>query len=70
MWKGYYCMKNSVKVLSVAALALGIGFGVSNVATTAAPASSIAVVDVAQVINDNSQVKALKQQQEKKSSNY
>ncbi len=60
-------MKNSVKVLSVAALALGIGFGVSNVATTAAPASSIAVVDVAQVINDNSQVKALKQQQEKKS---
>lgn len=60
-------MKNQLKVLSVAALALGIGFGISNIATTAAPASSIAVVDVAQVINNNSQVKALKEKQEKKS---
>lgn len=60
-------MKNQVKVLSIAALALGIGFGISNIATTAAPASSIAVVDVAQVINNNSQVKALKEKQEKKS---
>lgn len=60
-------MKNSVKVLSIAALALGLGFGINNVATTAAPANSIAVVDVAQVINNNSQVKALKERQEKKS---
>ena len=60
-------MKKQVKVLSIAALALGLGFGISNIATTAAPASSIAVVDVAQVINNNAQVKALKAQQEKKS---
>ena len=60
-------MKNQVKVLSIAALALGLGFGISNIATTAAPASSIAVVDVAQVINNNSQVKKLKEAQEKKS---
>lgn len=60
-------MKNQVKVLSIAALALGLGFGISNVATTAAPANSIAVVDVAQVINNNSQVKRLKETQEKKS---
>ena len=60
-------MKKELKVLSIAALALGLGFGVSNIATTAAPASSIAVVDVAQVINNNSQVKKLKESQEKKS---
>ena len=60
-------MKNQLKVLSVAALALGLGFGISNMATTAAEGSSIAVVDVAQVINNNSQVKALKEKQEKKS---
>ena len=60
-------MKKEVKVLSIAALALGLGFGISNIATTAAPASSIAVVDVAQVINNNSQVKKLKESQEKKS---
>ena len=60
-------MKNQLKVLSVAALALGLGFGISMSATTAAPGSSIAVVDVAQVINNNSQVKALKEKQEKKS---
>ena len=60
-------MKKQVKVMSIAALALGLGFGISNIATTAAPASSIAVVDVAQVINNNSQVKALKEKQEKKS---
>ena len=60
-------MKKQVKVMSIAALALGLGFGISNIATTAAPASSIAVVDVAQVINNNSQVKALKVKQEKKS---
>ena len=54
-------MKNQLKVLSVAALALGLGFGISMSATTAAPGSSIAVVDVAQVINNNSQVKALKE---------
>ena len=60
-------MKKEVKVLSIAALALGLGFGISSIATTAAPASSIAVVDVAQVINSNSQVKKLKESQEKKS---
>ena len=60
-------MKNSVKVLSVAALAIGLCFGVNSIATTAAPANSIAVVDVAQVINNNSQVKKLKESQEKKS---
>ena len=60
-------MKKEVKVLSVAALALGLGFGISNIATTAAPANSIAVVDVAQVINSNSQVQKLKETQEKKS---
>ena len=60
-------MKKQVKVMSIAALALGLGFGISNIATTAAPASSIEVVDVAQVINNNSQVKALKEKQEKKS---
>ena len=60
-------MKREVKVLSVAALALGLGLGISNIATTAAPASSIAVVDVAQVINSNSQVQKLKETQEKKS---
>lgn len=66
--KDIYSMKNQLKVLSVAALALGLGFGISNsAATTAAPGASIAVVDVAQVINNNSQVKALKAKQEKKS---
>ena len=61
-------MKNQVKILSVAALMLSLGFGIGNMsATTAAPGTSIAVVDVAQVINNNSEVKKLKEQQEKKS---
>ena len=61
-------MKNQLKVLSVAALALGLGVGISNSAmTSATTVTSVAVVDVAQVINNNSQVKALKEKQEKKS---
>ena len=61
-------MKNQLKVLSVAALALGLGVGISNSAmTNATTVTSVAVVDVAQVINNNSQVKALKEKQEKKS---
>jgi outer membrane protein len=68
MKKGYYSMKNQLKVLSVAALALGLGVGISNSAiTNATTVTSVAVVDVAQVINNNSQVKALKERQEKKS---
>lgn len=68
MKKGYYSMKNQLKVLSVAALALGLGVGISNSAiTNATTVTSVAVVDVAQVINNNSQVKALKEKQEKKS---
>ena len=61
-------MKNRAKILSVSALALGLGFGMGNMSgTNAAPGSSIAIVDVAQVINNNAQVKVLKEQQEKKS---
>lgn len=61
-------MKNQLKVLSVAALALGLGVGISNSAmTNATTVTNVAVVDVAQVINNNSQVKALKEKQEKKS---
>lgn len=61
-------MKNQLKVLSVAALALGLGVGISNSAmTNATTVTTVAVVDVAQVINNNSQVKALKEKQEKKS---
>jgi Skp family chaperone for outer membrane proteins len=60
-------MKNQLRVLSVAALALGLGVGISNSAiTNATPVTNVAVVDVAQVINNNSQVKALKEKQEKK----
>lgn len=60
-------MKNQLKVLSVAALALGLGVGISNSAmTNATTVTTVAVVDVAQVINNNSQVKALKEKQEKK----
>ena len=59
-------MKNQLKVLSVAALALGLGVGISNSAmTNATTVTSVAVVDVAQVINNNSQVKALKEKQSK-----
>ncbi len=61
-------MKNQLKVLSVAALALGLGVGISNSAmTNATTVTTVAVVDVAQVINNNSQVQALKAKQEKKS---
>lgn len=68
MKKGLYTMKNQLKVLSVAALALGLGVGISNSAmTNATTVTNVAVVDVAQVINNNSQVKALKAKQEKKS---
>ncbi len=60
-------MKNSLKLLSVAAAAFIIGMTVSNYAVSDVPSDfKVAVVDVQKIVASSSQVKALKDEQKKK----
>ncbi|MBQ8762282.1 MAG: OmpH family outer membrane protein [Clostridia bacterium] len=60
-------MKNSLKILSVAMVAFGLGLVASNYAMSDVPANfKVAVVDVQKVVANSSQVKALKDEQKKK----
>ncbi|MCD7779265.1 MAG: OmpH family outer membrane protein [Candidatus Gastranaerophilales bacterium] len=60
-------MKNSLKLLSVAAAAFVIGMTVSNYAVSDVPSDfKVAVVDVQKIVASSSQVKALKDEQKKK----
>lgn len=60
-------MKNSLKLLSVAMVAFGLGLVASNYAMSDVPANfKVAVVDVQKVVANSSQVKALKEEQKKK----
>ncbi len=60
-------MKNSIKFLTVALVAFGIGFSINNYAMSDVPANfKVAVVDVQKVVSSSAQVKALKDEQKKK----
>lgn len=60
-------MKNSIKLVSVAALSLLIGLSVSNFAVSDVPSNyKVAVVDVPKVVNSSKQVSALKAEQKQK----
>lgn len=60
-------MKNSIKFLTVALIAFGIGFTLNNYAMSDVPANfKVAVVDVQKVVSSSAQVKALKDEQKKK----
>ena len=60
-------MKNSLKILSVAMVAFGLGLVASNYAMSDVPANfKVAVVDVQKVVANSSQVKALKDEQKTK----
>ncbi len=63
-------MKNSIKLLTVALVAFGIGIAVNNYAVSdvlGTPANfKVAVVDVQKVVASSAQVKALKDEQKKK----
>ena len=60
-------MKNSLKLLSVAMVAFGLGLIASNYAMSDVPTDfKVAVVDVQKVVANSSQVKALKEEQKKK----
>lgn len=59
-------MKLDLKLLAVTALAFGIGIGTSNFALSDAPGAKVAVVDVQKVVSESKQVKALKDEQAKK----
>lgn len=61
-------MKTSLKILTAAIVAFGIGMAVNNYAVSAVPTSSnfkVAVVDVQQIVANSTQVKALKEEQKK-----
>ncbi|MBQ3640841.1 OmpH family outer membrane protein [bacterium] len=59
-------MKNSLKLLTVALVALGIGVSINNYAMSDVAGYKVAVVDVQKVVANSSQVKALKADQQKK----
>lgn len=60
-------MKNSVKMLSIALVAFVIGLTTANFAISDEPANfKVAVVDVQKIVASSSQVKALKDEQNKK----
>lgn len=59
-------MKVDLKLLAVAALAFGIGIGSGNFALSDVPGAKVAVVDVQKVVSESKQVKALKDEQAKK----
>ena len=60
-------MKNSLKFLSVAIIAFGLGLVASNYAMSDVPSDfKVAVVDVQKVVANSAQVKALKDEQAKK----
>ncbi len=61
-------MKNSFKFISVALLAFAIGLTTANFAVSGVPsASKVAVVDLQKVFNSSLEIKALKEEQNKKS---
>lgn len=61
-------MKNSVKLLSVAVAAFAFGLFTSEYAISDVPSNyKVGVVDVQKIVTTSSQVKALKQEQQKKS---
>lgn len=61
-------MKNSIKFLTVAIAAFVIGAAANNYAVSDVPANfKVAIVDVQKVVASSSQVKALKEEQKKKS---
>ncbi len=60
-------MKNNLKILSVALAAFVIGMAVNNYAVSDVPSNfKVAVVDVQKVVASSAQVKALKDEQTKK----
>lgn len=59
-------MKLDLKLLAVTALAFGIGIGTSNFALSDGVGAKVAVVDVQKVVAESKQVKALKDEQAKK----
>ena len=64
-------MKNGLKFLSVALVAFGLGLVASNYAMSDVPSDfKVAVVDVQKVVTNSSQVKALKEEQKKKASDF
>lgn len=61
-------MKNNLKFLTVALAAFVIGLSVNNCAISDVPETfKVAIVDVQKVVADSAQVKALKEEQKKKS---
>ena len=61
-------MKNNIKFLTVALAAFVIGLSAGNYAISDVPANfKVAIVDVQKVVANSSQVKALKDEQSKKS---
>ena len=61
-------MKNSLKFLTVATVAFVIGLSVNNYAVSDVPDNfKVAIVDVQKVVANSAQVKALKEEQKKKS---
>ena len=61
-------MKNKLKVLTVGLVAFAIGMTAGNYAISDVPANfKVAVVDVQKVVASSAQVKALKEEQKKKS---
>jgi outer membrane protein len=61
-------MKNNLKILSISLVAFAIGLTAGNFAISDVPANfKVAVVDVQKVVASSAQVKALKEEQKKKS---
>ena len=61
-------MKNNFKILTISLIAFGIGLTAGNYAISDVPANfKVAVVDVQKVVASSAQVKALKEEQKKKS---
>ena len=61
-------MKNSLKFLTIALVAFAIGLSAGNYAISDVPSNyKVAVVDVQKVVANSAQVKALKEEQKKKS---
>lgn len=61
-------MKNNLKILTISLVAFAIGLTAGNYAISDVPANfKVAVVDVQKVVASSAQVKALKEEQKKKS---
>ena len=60
-------MKNGIKFISIALVAFVVGITAANIAVSDVPSNyKVAVVDVQKVVASSSQVKALKEEQQKK----